>query len=62
MTGEQLYRAHRGTAIDLGMVPVLLPWSELTAADQHGWDVRAFEQSLRDRQPPKEIPYDGPYS
>lgn len=48
MTGEEFYAIHREAGKGFGLkLPV---WDELGRTLQADWDVRAFEQDLRDRE------------
>lgn len=57
MTGEQFYRAHVGTAADLGIADGLPPWDQLSHLEQARWEQQAYLQDLRDRPVSDRIRY-----
>lgn len=48
MTGENFYKIHQDCAALFG--ENLPAWSDLSSDQRRGWEERAYEQELRDRE------------
>ena len=53
MTGEQLYNATRCAADYAGVAGFERSWFELDRREWSDWELKAFEQDLRDRELPE---------